>query len=82
MENYTLTSDIENPENAGVPRWSFTEQNVNHFDFLSERLALLDFFFPFLSPVFHELWHSMMSTCLITEVRQQWATLVLGWVTA
>ena len=23
-----------------------------------------------------------MSTCLITEVKQQWATLVLGWVTA
>ena len=23
-----------------------------------------------------------LSTCLITEVKQQWATLVLGWVTA
>ena len=39
-------------------------------------------FFFFLSPDFHELWHSMTSTCLITEVKQQWATLVVEWVTA
>ena len=36
----------------------------------------------FLSPDFNELWHSVMSTCLITEVKQQWAAIVLGWVTA
>ena len=36
----------------------------------------------FLSPDFHELWHSVMSTCLITEVKQEWTTLVLGWVTS
>ena len=36
----------------------------------------------FLSPDFHELWHSMMSICLFTEVKRQWATLVLEWVTA
>ena len=35
----------------------------------------------FLSTDFHELWHSMMSACLFTEVKQQWAALVLGWVT-
>ena len=35
----------------------------------------------FLSPDFHELWCSVMSICLLTEVKQQWATLVLGWVT-
>ena len=35
----------------------------------------------FLSPKFHELWRSMMSICLFTEVKLQWATLVLGWVT-
>ena len=48
------------------------------------RLALLEitFLFIFLSPEFHELWHSGMTTSLITEVKQQWATLVLGWVTA
>ena len=51
------------------------------------RLALLEITFLkfnliFLSPDFRELWHSMMSTCLVTEVKQQWATLVLGWVTA
>ena len=34
-----------------------------------------------LSPDFHQLWRSMMSICLLTEVKQQWATLVLGWVT-
>ena len=34
-----------------------------------------------LSPDFHELWRSMMSICLLTEVKRQWATLVLGWVT-
>ena len=36
----------------------------------------------FLSPDFHELWHSVMSICPSTEVKWQWATLVLGWVTA
>ena len=35
----------------------------------------------FLSPDFHELWWSEMSTGLITEVKRQWAALVLGWVT-
>ena len=35
----------------------------------------------FLSPGFHENWHSLMNTHLITEVEQQLATLVLGWVT-
>ena len=39
-------------------------------------------FFIFLSLDFHELWHSVMNMCLFTEVKQQWATLVLGWVTA
>ena len=34
----------------------------------------------FLSPDFHELWHSMMSSSLITVVKQQWATLVLALV--
>ena len=38
-----------------------------------------DFFFLF--PDFYELWCSMMSSCLISEVKQQWAALVLGWVT-
>ena len=49
------------------------------------RLALLEItFFAgfFLSPDFHEVWCSGMSTCLITEVKQQWAALVLGWMTA
>ena len=27
---------------------------------------------------FHELWHSMMSACLIIEVKQQWVMSVLG----
>ena len=35
----------------------------------------------FLSPNFHQLWHSVMSICLLTEVKRQWATLVLGSVT-
>ena len=30
-----------------------------------------------LSKDFHKLQHSVMSTCLITEVKQQWVTLVL-----
>ena len=34
----------------------------------------------FVSPDFHELWRSIMHNCLITEVKQQWATLALGWV--
>ena len=34
----------------------------------------------FLSPDFHELWRSVMSICLLTEDKRQWATLVLGLV--
>ena len=30
---------------------------------------------------FHELWHRVMTVSLLTEVKQQWAMLVLGWVT-
>ena len=33
--------------------------------------------FLFFSLDFHKKWHSLMSTRLITEVKQQWATLVL-----
>ena len=40
------------------------------------------FFIFFSSPDFHELCRSVMSICLFTEVKQQWATLVLGWVIA
>ena len=36
----------------------------------------------FLSPDFHGLWHTVMGICLLTEVKRQWATLVLRWVTA
>ena len=35
----------------------------------------------FLSPDFHELWRSVISICLLTEVKRQWATLVVVWVT-
>ena len=35
----------------------------------------------FCRPDYHGLWHSVMSICLPTEVEQQCATLVLGWVT-
>ena len=33
-------------------------------------------------PDFHGFWRSVMSICLSTEVKRQWATLVLGWVNA
>ena len=47
------------------------------------KLALLKIFFVsfFLSPDFHKLCHSVMSICLFTEAKQQWARLALGWVT-
>ena len=38
---------------------------------------LLQITFPFfLSLDLHQLWHSVMSICLLTEVEQQWAMLV------
>ena len=44
----------------------------------SEACASRDlFFFLFvfcLFPDFHEMWHSMMSACCFTDVKQQWAT--------
>ena len=39
-------------------------------------------FFFFLSLDLHELWRSLMSICLFTLALRQWATLVVGWVTA
>ena len=45
------------------------------------RFALLEITLFSVSPDFHQLWSSERSTCLFTEVKQQWATLVLGWVT-
>ena len=56
------------------------------FIFFIEARASRDHFFGlfiyfFLSPDFHELWRSVMSICLLTEVKRQWAMLVLGWVT-
>ena len=42
---------------------------------------LLGIFF-FLSPDIHELSRSVMSVCLFIEVKQYWATLVLGWLCA
>ena len=46
----------------------------------SKTLVLLGiiFFLSSLSQDYHELWHSMMSICLFTEVKLQWAALVLG----
>ena len=52
----------------------------DHFS-LNARFAPFFFFLNFWSPDFYELWHSVMSTWLITEVKQQWATLVVGRVT-
>ena len=43
---------------------------------VSEARASRDHFFS--SPDFDQLWPSMMTACLFTEVKQQWATLVLG----
>ena len=31
--------------------------------------------------IFPILWHRVMTICLLTEVKRQWAMLVLGWVT-
>ena len=30
---------------------------------------------------FHELWHRVMTISLLSEIKRQWAMLVLGWVT-
>ena len=40
------------------------------------RLMLLGITFLFLSPDYHELWCRVMSICLFTEVKQQWATYI------
>ena len=40
------------------------------------------FCFFVMSSDFYEVWGSVMSTCLITEVKQQYVTLELGWVAA
>ena len=54
---------------------------MNFFTLISsETRATRDLFF--LSSDFHELWRRVLSACLLTEVKQQWAMLVLGWVTA
>ena len=49
------------------------------------RLELLEItsfiFFIFWSPDFHEFWQSVMGAIVITEIKQQWAVKVVGWVT-
>ena len=44
-------------------------------DFLGVSIERKSFF---LFPEFHELWCTVMSICLFTEVRPQWAMFVLG----
>ena len=62
---------IENTLKAGPLKiWVF---------FKCEPRASRDHFF--LSLHFHELWCRVMSICLLTEVKRQWAMLVLGWET-
>ena len=66
------------------------EKNYIHILFETSihqcQVSLLDLEIPFcfvffLSLDLHELWHSVMNTCLFAEVKQEWATLALGWVT-
>ena len=45
----------------------------------SKALVSIDHSFSHLD--FHKFWHSMTSSHVITEVKQQWARLVLRWVT-
>ena len=40
------------------------------------------FIFNFLSLDFDELWCTVTSACLFTEIKWQWAMLVEGWMTA
>ena len=47
---------------------------LSSFEFL-RTYKFVPYFFLF--PDFHELWCSVMSICLLTEVKQQWAMLVL-----
>ena len=58
----------------------FLSTSTGHDARISSIHFLLFFFFLLLLD-FHELSCSLMSTHLFTEVKQQWATLVLGWVT-
>ena len=46
---------------------------------LNRACTFRDHFFS--SPDFHEFRRSMMSISVLTEVKQQWVTSVLGWVT-
>ena len=45
--------------------------------------VLLHYFWTFVlfASDFHEWWHRVMTVSLLTVVKQQWAMLVLGWVT-
>ena len=46
-------------------------------------MSFLDFSHAYvlLASDFYELWHRVMPICLLTEVKWQWAMLVLAWVT-
>ena len=57
--------------------------SVNSSEALASRdhFFLFWFFFLFLSPEIHDLWHIVRSTCLIIKVKQHCAMLVLGRVT-
>ena len=44
-------------------------------------LVFFSFFFTFLPPDFHELLRCVMIIHPMTKFKQQWATLLVGWVT-
>ena len=52
-----------------------------HSELPSLALQLLKGHNVLLASDFQKLWHRVMTICLLTEVRRQWAMLVLGWVT-
>ena len=66
---YTLSFNKTWRMNSSISS-SFTPVQIVPF-LVCLALEITFFFFFFLSPDFHELWCSMMSSCLIIEVKQQ-----------
>ena len=57
----------------------FTEGTSSSICFLARAFTCRDHFFIISHRAFMNC--SVMSTCLITEIKQRWATLVFGWLT-
>ena len=83
-KNPTYLQGISNMKIISPYRFIFLFLQITFFFFFCLRTYVLLAYshtYVLLASDFHELWHKVMTISLLTEVKQQWSMLLLGWVT-